>query len=177
MLEFAKDVNEYLLKIQQGDLTYVQPLYDRTFYHLYGMALLYLVNKSFAEDVVAETFVHVISYVHSFKSTENGYNWLCKIAQNIARSKNLKEKRIADAEATYINDHKEFIENDPGFDEVEFFFTIRDLDEIDQVVAVHRFYLGETQEEIGRHLNISKSAVNQRLKKIYKIFKKNFKNK
>lgn len=79
MSKFAKEVNRYLIKIKCGDRSQeaLKKLYDVTSNHLQIVAKVYLRNKSYADDVVIETFQKAFLYIDSFDETQDGYNWLC----------------------------------------------------------------------------------------------------
>ena len=168
----TKDVNKYLIKIQQGDTSYMEPLFNDTANHLLAVAKFYLVNKSLAEDVVSTSFINVLQYIHSFNPKQSGYNWLCKIVQNTAQTFNSKEQKIYIAQGKSIADQPtEYYDN--GFNaNLDFDDILRLLKGTDQIIAFRRFYLDETLEQIGAKLNISRAAVSNRVKNIAKITKK-----
>lgn len=181
MFRCAKEVNSCLLEIQKGNKNpFVKDLYDLTAMHLTYVARMYLTNKNLADDVVSVMFIKMMSYIDSFDTTQDGYNWLCKIAQNTARTFNQKEKKVTLAENAFaLTLDKEYVER--GFDKVEFILLIEKLDgkldDIDKEIACLRFLEGETMENIGKQLSLSKVAVYQRVRKICKYAEKNLKNK
>lgn len=175
MSKYSKEVNKCLLKIQNNDLSQFEKLVDITFNHLLAVAKLYLVNKDFAEDVVYETYIKALTYIESFDRKQDGYNWLLKITQNVAKTYSLKNQKAQDAEQELLTSAPNQT-YDLDTDNVDFFLGIGELDETDKQIAYRRFFLDETQEAIGNALNLSKTAVCQRIKKICKTFEKFYKN-
>lgn len=170
MFKYASDVNKYLLAFQQGDRTYVHDLFELTANHLKGVARLYLINKSFDDDAISIAFAKVLAYIHSYDPTQDGYNWLCKIVQNVAYTINECERKMQEGEMRFA---QERMTNsyDAAFDEAEFFMDIEKLNDTDQFIAHQRFYLDQPMETIGDDLNISKVAVFQRIKNFCKKLK------
>lgn len=169
----TKDINRYLLKIQQGDKSYVEPLYKATANHLLIVAKFYLFNKSLAEDVVSTTFINVLSYIHSFNPKQSGYNWMCKIVQNAAQTINNSEKRIYLAQGKAVaNQPTEYYDKNFDYD-LDFDDTLRLIkDKTDKMIVFRRYYLDEKYEQIAVFLDISRAAVCKRVKKIIKFLKK-----
>lgn len=176
MFQHAKEVTEYLRQIQQGDKSLIEPLFQRTANHLLGIARMYLTNKSLDEDVVSTTFMRLLKYIYSYDPEQDGYNWLCKITQNMAYTFNDKESSVKRLELEFAKRMESKWSQDV-FDEVDFFILLDRLQEPDKSIAYKRFYENKTMEQIGRELNVSKVAIYQRIKKICKIAEKTYKNK
>lgn len=172
----AKEVNDYLLKIKQGDKSQYEPLVAITALHLRGVAQYYLINKSLANDVVSEVFIKLLYYVDSYDCEQDGYNWMCRITQNLAYDHNQKEAKIAESEQRFARDSQTLACNH-DFDEVEFSLLTAGLDETDRFIAYKKFVENRTLQDIGDELKISKAAVCNRIKKIGKIIYKNYKKK
>lgn len=170
----AKEVNAYLLKIKQGDKSQIGPLFEMTTLHLRNVAQFYLADKNSANDVVSETFVRIMKYINTYDIDQDGYNWMCKIAQNVAYDFNKKDARDAASERRFARDNDNS-DDDDDLDRIEFLSVIDVLNDTDQFIAYKRFVEKETLEEIGLALNISKVAIHQRIKKIKKILYKNIK--
>lgn len=169
----TKDINGYLLKIQQGDKSYVEPLYEATANHLLVVAKFYLFNKSLAEDVISNTFINVLSYISSFNPKQNGYNWTCKIVQNEAQTINKSEKRIYLAQGKAVADQPtEYY--DKNFDyNLDFDDTLRLLkDNMNKMIAFRYYYLDETYKQMSKYIGLSDAAISKRMKIILKIVRK-----
>lgn len=176
MFRYAKEVNEYLQKIQQGDNSQYESLYNITAMHMYNIAQAYLKNRSLVDDVVSESYLKIMLYINSYDCSQDGYNWMYQITKNVAFTHNTDEKKLADSERRYAIEHQLTVE-DNCFNEVEFFMLIEPLDDMDREIAIARFLFGYTLEDIGKRYNITKVAIHQRIAKICKIIKKNYKNK
>lgn len=174
MSQFTKEVTEYLRQIKQGDLSFVEPLFNLTATHLLVIARMYLNNKSLDEDVVSTVFVRLLTYISSFDPAQDGFNWLCKITQNLAYSFNDKQSSVLRLEKAFA---KRMEENCPVdvFADVDFFILLDKLDETDKLVIYKRFYENKTMKQIGREFNVSKVAIFQRLKRICKDIEKFYK--
>lgn len=170
----AKEVNDCLLKIKQGDKSQYEPLLEITGLHLRSVAQYYLANKSLANDVVSEVFIKLLYYIDSYDCEQDGYNWMCRITQNLAYDHNNKEAKIAESEQRYAMDNQILARNH-DFDEVEFSLLTEGLDETDRYIAYKKFVENSTLQEIGDELKITKVAVCKRIKKIFKKIKKNYK--
>ena len=80
-----KDVNKVLIKIKKGDEESKNVLFEKTYNHLKSIAYPYVRNKADVEDVLIEAYLRIYQYVATFDSNKDGYNWMCKIVQNVAR--------------------------------------------------------------------------------------------
>ena len=171
MSRYSKEVNRYLVGIKKGHTAQFKELFDLTYNHLCVVAKTYLLDKSHCDDVVMDTYDRALRYINSFKEGQDGYNWLCRIAQRSAYSFNKSEKNyfgslpIDDLSLTY--DERALTD-----DKVELSCALDKLDEQSKKIVLRYYYLGETFEEIGREMGMTKSGVNKRLKKILKELKK-----
>ena len=88
-----EETNKLLVLIQQGDINSRNQLFQRTYNHLIVVARKYLNNKNNAEDVVSSAYLRAFEYIASFDPNQDGYNWLCKIVQNLCYDFNKKEEK------------------------------------------------------------------------------------
>lgn len=170
MFNYTKEVNSCLLKIQQGDKEQLGQLFNITANHLRGVAVQNLINKNNIDDVVSEVYIKVYTYINSYRNGENGYNWMCKIAENIARNMNTKQARTAIADAKFIRNIA--IENEckvSSIDIIEFMSQFDKLCPKDQIIAYRWLFLDELQHKIAKNISASKAAVCMRIKKIAKF--------
>ena len=79
------EVNKILIKIKKGDEESKNVLFEKTYNHLKTIAYPYVRNKDDVEDVLVEAYLRMYQYVSSFDPKKDGYNWMCKIVQNVAR--------------------------------------------------------------------------------------------
>ena len=75
-------VDEYLLKIRQGDSSVLNLLYNETANQLYTLCYTYLRNKADSEEALSETYLTVIKNIDKFRGAK-GFNWLYTICKNI----------------------------------------------------------------------------------------------
>lgn len=176
MSRFAKEVNEYLLKIKQGDKSWYGPLWEMTANHLLGIARMYIANKNLAEDVVSLSFIKVQNYIHSYDPNQDGYNWLCKIVQNMAYTVNEIEIKHAKAEKVFAL-QQEAVYEEKDFDRMDFFMLINGLEPTDKFVMYQRYYEDKKLDDISNQLKISKGAVSQKIKRLRKTLYKKYKTK
>lgn len=168
MLEFTKEVNDCLLKLQQGDDAQLGLLFNLTANHLRGIAIRYLFDKNSAGDVVSEVFLKIDKYIASYRKGENGYNWMCKITQNTAQTYNKKQliRTLSEQKFVYGCDSDYY---DKNIDNIDFISQFKDLSPMDKEIVYRWLFLDEQQQIIGDKLNLSKVAVNKRIKNICKI--------
>ena len=175
MSKYAKEVNMYLLSIREGDESAMKKLYDLTANHLKGFIWGYLRNKSYLDDVLMQTYERALSYIATFDAKKDGYNWLCEIAKNLAYSYYSKDVPTVDIDSlqgeAFSNNWSDDLEA-----KIDLSLAMEKLNETDQRIFYLRVYVQATLSEIGKEFGISKVAVHLRLKKIYKIIGKNYKN-
>ena len=175
MSQFREDVNKYLITFQNGDLSRFEEFYNKYHDRLLSYAVYYLVNKNNREDVISETYIRICKYINSFKPSEDGYDWILKIIQNICRTLNKKElkHKTVDIDNIYLaNEHDDYSDV-----EMEMLLNklLKQNDYRNYVIAM-LICTGRNQEEIATMLGISRSAVNQRISKFREIIKNNYEN-
>lgn len=173
MSKFSNEVNKYLLQLQRGDKSQFGKLVLMTSNHLEDIAKLYLFDRSYSMDVVHEAFIKVDKLIASFDPGRDGYNWMCKIVENCAKTLNTQEFKAK----------RFFLENkfDPSVDAFEgvdsnmdLIATLSCLDDINRRIAFEYYILDYTQEKIAKGLGITVSAVSQRICKMRKTMGKFF---
>lgn len=175
MSNYAKETDTYLTAIKHGDLTQFKPLYDLVANHLRVVVMCYLNDKSYWEDVLSEVFEKVLRYIDSYTEGSDGYNWLCKIAENTAYNYNAKagpEVALSDVERKLYVSSSEIVSEDL----LDLLRAIDNLSQPFKDTVYKYFFFGETMEEIGREFNICKAAVKKRLNKAIEKLKKFIEN-
>lgn len=163
----SDEVNEYLSAIKNGDITQLDPLYDLVGNHIAGVALYYLVDKSYIDDVTIETFQKVCLYINSYEEGKNGYHWIRRIAQNIAynynemTAKNSGTTELARAAIVADTDFTKHTE-----EKLDLFQAIDILEPESRELIYMHFFLRKSLKEIGDELHLSKAGVKKRLDKI-----------
>ena len=168
----GKQTNEILLRIKQGDEASKNELFNFTYNHLIIVAQKYLNNKSNAEDVVSSAYLKAFSYINSFESTQDGYNWLCKIVQNLCFDFNKKDKQWVPFEKVANIAHSIDIETHiEKKDTIQTYLS--SYSEQEQYFIYLRFWENRSFAEIAKLTGRKKSYVHKRVSKILKeIFEK-----
>ena len=83
MSKIGAEVNRILREIKLKKQDAFEHLIAITYNHLKVVAFNYLKDKNDVEDVVNETYLRVNSYIDSADLEKDGYNWICKIVQNL----------------------------------------------------------------------------------------------
>ena len=170
---FANEVNAYLSAIKSGDFTQLEPLYDLVRVHISGVARYYLTDKSYYDDVTIEAFQKVILYIDSYEEGKDGYNWICRIAQNIAYNYNeMTAKNSGTAELAIA---RKFADNDftkHTEEKLDLFQAIDILEPESRELVNMYFFIGKSFKEIADELHLSKAGVKKRLDKILSKLKK-----
>ena len=164
---YSQQINKFLVALQRHySKDNFDNLYNYSFGHMILIAKIYLSDKNFAEDVVTEAFLRILHSLHKFDPSQNGYNWMCKIAQNVALTYNRKNSRRIEAEKGFVSGKDISCEID--LSQMQFFDSIKGLDETDKLIAYKRFCLDQSVQNIADSLNVSKAAISQRIKKFFK---------
>ena len=162
-----KDVNKILIKIKKGEEESKNVLFEKTYNHLKRIAYPYVRNKADVEDVLVDAYLRIFQYVSTFDPKQDGYNWMCKIVQNVAWDWNKQysqEMPFDDiAPSSQIIETEELIADK---DEVERW--LRSYSERDRKMMYLRFWENRTIEEIAKALEMKKSNVHKRISKILK---------
>ena len=174
MSHFGEDINQYLSEFKKENRSRFDEFYDKYHDRFLSYAVYYLVNKDLREDVVSESYMKMFRSIQTFDEERDGYDWMVKIIENTARTRNLKELRhkTVDIDNIYLADeHDCYAET-----EVTMFLErlLKRTDYRNYVIAMLMFK-GRKQEEIAKMLGITKSAISQRVSKIREIIGNNLK--
>lgn len=173
MSKYAKEVNRCLLSIRAGDKSAMETLFDITANHLKVVIKYYLIDKSYLDDVLLQTYERAFSYINSFNSEFDGYNWLCGIAKNLAYAYNKKEITTCDIDSLNLEDVSDDWVNNIET-QIDLSRAIKDLDDIDKEIVFLRFYMHDSLSKIAQKLGVSKVAIHKRLKRICKIIREEY---
>ncbi|MBR2321497.1 MAG: RNA polymerase sigma factor [Clostridia bacterium] len=157
------DVNRILKKLKSGNNAILQELYQVTANHLKVIAYQYIVNKNDWEDVLMETYIRVQKYIQTFNDEKDGYNWLCRIVENIARDMNRKTSREIPSEERYLT----FYVDDSmleSFKDDELLRALSVRTSLEQELIYFKFYRGLTYKEIAEVVGCKVSEVKLHIK-------------
>lgn len=140
-------------------------LYDRYYPRVVHYCLRRLFDRSLAEDVTSEVFLHVAAHVHDFAgSTESDFRgWLFRIATNAVNAHLRQTRRRSElwqAAAVRGNLTKQTVAHD--FDRLDWpvvYQAICELDEREQAIVMLRFFGECSYEEIAAVVESTPGAV------------------
>ena len=174
MFNDRRKLNKLLLEIKCGDKSKIDDIFDLTFNHLKFVALHYLFNKREFKDALCEAYYRTRKYINSFNILKDGYNWLCRIVQNVANDMNKQSNKYVFQPEIYIDDFSYDKEVDIMLIKDELYRHIKTLPKLDRQLIYYRFYMDMTYKDIAQKLNRTKSFVYSRIRKIRKKILKNF---
>jgi RNA polymerase sigma-70 factor, ECF subfamily len=76
--------DEMLMRARRGDREAMAQVYRSYRANVYRICLRMVRNPSDAEDLVQETFVRVISKIHTFRGESQFTTWLYRVTKNVA---------------------------------------------------------------------------------------------
>ena len=167
MSKYQHQINFIIQAIQRGDKSQEKKLYELTYNYLKIIALKYAFDKNDYEDILIESYLRIFKYIGTADTKKDGYNWLCKIVQNVAYDFN-----------------KGYVPNIP-LDEISLTAVVGDFrDSIEQKDVVVReicklsiekqkllylkFYEGLSYSQIAKELKSKKSTVHKQIAAILK---------
>ena len=165
-------INKIIVRIGKGDTYALDELFEITGRMLFYMAKKYLSDKSYAEDLVSETYLKVVQGAKGFDPKQNGLNWLYKIVKNGASNHNLRVRTHESVENIEIAG-KEFVEE--WLDTILVKSAIDLLSAEDKNLIYLRFWEGYSIQEIADKIGKPLSTTHDNLKRIYKQLKKHLK--
>lgn len=169
----AKDIDECIFAVAQGDDLALERLYNLTSGAIYAYALSVTKNHDDAKDVMHDTFVKAYESAHNYISHGKPMAWLLTIAKNLCYTVFRKQSRFVDVpdediEARFCSDET------PIEDKLVIEQMLSSLDENErQIVALHAVS-GLKHREIAQMLDMPLATVlskyNRAIKKLQKIF-------
>ena len=109
--------------------------------------------------------------MHSFDEKADGYNWLCKIVENVARDYN---KKITITETLEDFEKEIAFTMSPGIEtKADLNQELLKLSARDQQILYLRFWEGLSLEKVGEIVGVSKSYVHKRECQLLKLLKNN----
>lgn len=170
----AKDVDECIFAVAQGDDLALERLYGLTSAAIYAYALSVTKNVDDAKDVLHDVYVKAYESAHNYISYGKPMAWLLTIAKNLCYSSFRRQTRFVDVadediEARFAD------EQIPSDDKMLIEQMLSRLEESERVIVVMHAVSGLKHREIAQVLNIPLATVlskyNRAIKKLQKIFK------
>lgn len=135
------------------------------------VAFNYLADHNDIDDVLSETYIKVYKYANSANADQDGYNWLCKIVQNLCYDYNAKRGFVEFTDR--LSQHTLFYDIEETLIEYsQLYAAIAKLEAIDQDIVYLKYWGDMSLKEIAEKKNMKKSSVYVRLLKIYGFLKK-----
>lgn len=168
MSKFRSEINNILHKLQKGNISLQETLFYKTHNHLKVIAFKYTYNKNDIEDVLIDAYARIFQYIHTFNKWKDGYNWMCKIVQNVAYDFN-KDSGISqygEDDSGIFGKYFNMFENKWALMQ-----ELARLEKSDQELIFLKFWEDLTYREIARKLKTSKSTVHRRILEILEILR------
>ena len=173
MSKYKHKVNLIIRKIQHGDKSRVNELYALTVNNLKIIALRYAFDKNDYEDILMEAYMRIFKYINTADTEQDGYNWMCKIVQNVAYDINKGNVLTLSLEeislTAVVGDFRNQIEQKD-----EIVREICKLSDYEQRLFYLRFYECKSYSEIAEIVKSKKSTVHKQIKAILKKLDKKF---
>lgn len=165
-MTYNEELNKCLAAIKNGDEKQFEELHRLTYAPLLNVAKSYLIDKSYAEAVVNDLYYKIYRYAARYDTSRDALAYLWQIVKNKAFDYNRKHKKdkwinIDDIQISDFFDPYELVNA-----KIDLERALARLKMKERLIVLWTYTDGLTQEEIGKLLDVSKSAVNQRLKKI-----------
>lgn len=171
-MDRREQTNEYLTKLKSGDRSCFTEFFRFASGYVEYMAKKYLNDKTFVDDVVVSTFHKVLLCIHNFKEEENGFAWMCKIAQNESFRVNMRERRYTSEKAVEVLSTETYPNDDDDVDSVDIYYAMQTLSDIEQRIVEMRVFDDAKFEDIVAATGIPLTTVhrwyNNALKKLLK---------
>jgi RNA polymerase sigma-70 factor (ECF subfamily) len=94
--------------VQEGDENAFRTLVDRYHASLLRVAMIYVRNRSVAEEVVQETWLAVVSGLHRFERRSLLKTWIFRILTNTAKTRAARERRTVPFSALAAEEEDEW---------------------------------------------------------------------
>ena len=168
MSNFRSEINNILYRLQKGDTSLQEILFTKTYNHLKIIAFKYTNNKNNVEDVLIDAYERIFQYIYTFNRLKNGYNWMCKIVQNVAFDYNEGSNAPLVVE-NYNEIFGKYVEELD--DKCALMQELARLDIHDQEMLYLKYWNDFTYRQIAKKLKMSKSAVHRRVLELIDILR------
>jgi len=89
----VKDIDELVIKLQNGDLSVFDEIYYFTKDFVYYTIFIILKDYQLSEDIMQDTYLKALSKIHTYRKKAHFKSWLVTIAKNLALNEFNKRKR------------------------------------------------------------------------------------
>lgn len=161
-------IDEYLMKLKNGDMEALGKLYDCTYKKLFGLCFSYLKNHHVSEEALSDVYVRIYENIDKYNG-KNGITWMSVLTKNVCLNK-LRDKKIELRKD--MNDYS-YINNEIANEIIDISKRILNDKEF-RIVMLHAMY-GYKFKEIATILGGFESTVrgiyNRALEKVRKEMK------
>lgn len=177
MLNEVEEINVLLERIaNEDDESALEELFYKTKDKLSHIAKEYLIEKSYCEDILSESYVKIYKKAHMYKKSKNGYNWMHEIVKNTARDFNrryLKQQQAENEEMQKLSTRTENRIKNKSIEQ-----ALKVLDDREYQVVYLRIWENKTLEGIAEELKYNTTGVyriyNQALEKLRKELEESY---
>lgn len=174
MSRFRNIINKLLYCLQKGDKSKQQELIEYTYNNLKVIALKYAIDKNDYEDILLEAYMRAFKYIGTADINRDGYNWLCKIVQNVAYDFNRGIKPTVPLDdISFTKIFGDVIDKVICKDDV--LREVCRLSENEQRLIQLKFYEDMTYAEMAKILNSKKSTVHKQTVNVLAKIRNNLK--
>ena len=169
--KFNKIITKILNSVKHGDLDKMDELYNVTFNHFYGYALVKLWNKSQAEDAVMAMYENIMQYIGSFDADKGGSGWMFTILNRIIYNLNAEEKELRRYEQP-LSEGQNLKDLNQMYEIIGFTDAVSDLDDMEKRILFMYYFERRTLDEIAETMGLSTSAIHKRKQQVMNKLKK-----
>ena len=168
----ARSFNDLLRKIQQGDMSALEPIYSAYYKSMCNQALWIVHSKADAEDVASEAMMKLIRHAQSqsYEYIKDGGAFIHTLTRNTALDFLRKNKQTVE-----LDDDIPVADGDGGLDKLAIYDAMKNLSDLDFKIAELFYYYDCKIGTIAEDTRLSVSAVKWHLseirKKLYEILK------
>lgn len=171
MSKYCKKINSIISGLQKGDLSKQQALFDATANHLRQIAMKYADDKKDCDDILQVAYMRAFEYIASADTGKDGYNWLCKIVQNVAYDFRKKAENHVIFEPHIPSEP--FIPTDSIEERKDLEGEMEKLGEEDRKLLYMKFWEDLSYQQIAEKTNSKKSTVHKRVTALMTQIKQN----
>ncbi len=88
-----REISDYIEALKTKDEEAFEYIYQQTKHGVYALIVSILKDKELSEDIMQDTYIEMISSIHSYNPKYKFRNWLLMIARNKAIDEYRKRKR------------------------------------------------------------------------------------
>ncbi|MEQ1796497.1 MAG: sigma-70 family RNA polymerase sigma factor [Lacibacter sp.] len=160
---------ELVTRLKNGDQQAMSELYDRFSAALLGIIMKVIADQATAEDVLQETMIKIWNNIGSFDSAKGRlFTWMINIARNQSidktRSKGFKQqsKNSSVEDSVYLNES--IPAAGTSADTMDVKNWLLHLPEENRQLMRLAYFMGYTQEEISKELNMPLGTVKTKIR-------------